>query len=178
MDIGDDRPENERPENGLTEKDDYLWDGSGEPDPEVQNLEVLLAKFRHDRPAPVFPAVVRERRWTFFNRRTWLFPALTGAAALVIIGVATFLLYGRRTIPVTAGWDVSSVVGTPRIGSSAINGKEAARLSVGQSIETDPHSGAVLQAEGVGRIEVGPNSRLRLLTMGSSLKRIALDRGI
>jgi len=178
MDIRDDLPEDDRPENGLTEKDDYLWDGSGEPDPEIQKIEGLLAKFRHDRPTPVFPAVVPERRWTFFRQRTWLFPALAAAAAFVIIGVATFLLYGRRVIPGAAGWDVSSVVGTPRIGSSAINGKAAARLRVGETIETDPRSGVVLQAEAVGRIEVGPNSRLRLLTMGSNLKRIALDRGI
>ena len=27
--------------------DDYLWDGSGEPDPELQKLENTLAKLRH-----------------------------------------------------------------------------------------------------------------------------------
>jgi len=27
-------------------KDDYLWDGSGEPDPEVQKLENLLGRYR------------------------------------------------------------------------------------------------------------------------------------
>ena len=30
-----------------TEDDDYLWDGSGEPDPEVVRLESLLAPLRH-----------------------------------------------------------------------------------------------------------------------------------
>ena len=35
-------------------KDDYLWDGSGEPDTEVQKLESLLACYRHDQPAPAF----------------------------------------------------------------------------------------------------------------------------
>jgi len=29
---------------------DYLWDCSGEPDPEIQRLESLLGKFRHDSP--------------------------------------------------------------------------------------------------------------------------------
>ena len=33
-------------------RNDYLWDGSGEPDPEVQRLELLLGRLRHDRPAP------------------------------------------------------------------------------------------------------------------------------
>jgi len=33
-------------------RDDYLWDGSGEPDPEVARLEGLLREFRSSRPAP------------------------------------------------------------------------------------------------------------------------------
>jgi len=33
-------------------RNDYLWDGSGEPDPEVQRLEQLLREFRSERPAP------------------------------------------------------------------------------------------------------------------------------
>jgi len=37
----------------LPRNDDYLWDGSGEPDPEVQRLEALLGRFHHDRPAPL-----------------------------------------------------------------------------------------------------------------------------
>ena len=35
--------------------DPYLWDGSGEPDPEVQRLEKSLAVFRHRSEAPTFP---------------------------------------------------------------------------------------------------------------------------
>src|SRR5205823_5281567 len=33
-------------------KEGYLWDGSGEPDPEVQKLESLLRRYRHDQPRP------------------------------------------------------------------------------------------------------------------------------
>ena len=36
--------------------DDYLWDGSGEPDPEVERLERLLGEFRSSRPAPELPS--------------------------------------------------------------------------------------------------------------------------
>ena len=43
------------------ENDDYLWDRSGEADPEIQHLEKLLGKFRHDSPAPVFPEIVVRR---------------------------------------------------------------------------------------------------------------------
>jgi hypothetical protein len=160
--------------------DDYLWDGSGDPDPEIQRLEALLGKFRHDRPAPVFPEIVQDRRWAFLPWRMRLFPVLATAAAVVAIAALTFLVYGRKAAPVTvAGWDVSRVAGTPRIGLETISGKDgASRLGVGQILETDHQSRASLQADEVGQIEVGPSTRLRLLTMGAGLKRIALDRGI
>jgi len=157
-----------------------LWDGSGQPDPEVQRLEALLGKFRHDRLAPAFPEIVRDRRWIFFPRRIRLFPALgTAAVAVLAIVVVTFLVYESKPAPFTvAGWNVSRVAGTPRIGAKAISGKPGtSRLAVGQILETDHQSRASLRADDVGQIEVDPSTRLRLLTMGAGLKRIALDRG-
>lgn len=171
---------NNKTENELLPKDDgYLWDGSGEPNPEIQRLEALLGSFRHDRPAPAFPDIVRERRWAFSPRQMRLLPLLaTAAAAVVVIGV-TFLVFGRRPVAVTvAGWDVSRLAGTPRIGRKNIGGKEGtSRLRVGQILETDDQSRASLQAEDVGKIEMEPSTRVRLLTMGAGLERIALDRG-
>ena len=176
MDTGNNRTENEL----LARSDDYLWDGSGEPDPEIQSLEALLGKFRHDHPTPVFPEIVPVRRWTLFPQRMRLFPVLvTTAAVVVTIVVVTFLVQGRKPIPtIVAGWNVSRVAGSPRIGPKTIGGKEgASRLGVGQMLETDSQSRASLHAADTGQIEVDPGTRLRLLTMGAGLKRIALDRG-
>jgi|HubBroStandDraft_1064217.scaffolds.fasta_scaffold00001_96 hypothetical protein len=179
MDTGNDRTENQP----IAEKNEYLWDGSGEPDPEIQRLEGLLGKFRHDRPAPTFPEifaeVVRDRRWRFFPRRMRLFPVLATTAAVVAIVIATFFMNAKKPLPATvAGWDVSRVTGSPRIGSLTVSGKDGkSRLGVGQMLETDPQSRASLEADDTGQIEVDPSTRLRLLTMGASLKRIALDRG-
>jgi len=39
---------------------DYLWDRSGEPDPEVQHLEEILGGLRHRGSLPVLPG--RPRR--------------------------------------------------------------------------------------------------------------------
>ena len=109
------------------------------------------------------------------------FPILaTTAAAVMVIAVVTFLVYDRKPLPTSvAGWDVFRVAGSPRIGTKNIgDNKGASRLRVGQVLETDPQSRASLQAEQVGEIEMEPSTRLRLLTMGTGLKRIALDRGI
>jgi hypothetical protein len=176
MDTGNNRTENEQ---GAS-SGDYLWDGSGEPDPEIQRLEALLGKFQHHRSAPLFAEIVPDRRWRFIPKRMRLFAVLaTTAAALVAVAVLTFLVYGSKPIPtIVAGWDVSRVAGTPRIGPRSINGKQGtSRLGVGQILETDSQSRASLQADDTGQIEVDPSTRLRLLTMAAGLKRIALDRG-
>jgi len=183
MDSENNKTKNDLPADLLAElggkSDEYLWDGSGEPDPDVQRMETLLGKFRHDRPAPVFPVIHSRRRWNVSGWRIGLLPALASAAAVVLVVVGIFLLYGRKSAPVTAmiGWDVSGVAGTPRIGPETLSGKQNSRLGIGQLLETDHQSRVTLRAEDVGQIEVEPNTRLRLLTMGAGSKRIALDRG-
>src|ERR1700683_1831349 len=119
MDMGNDRTESRPSPNS----DDYLWDRSGEPDPELQRLEGLLGKFRHDSPTPLFPEVVRERRWPFFAWRMRLFPALARAAVAVTAIVAvTFLVYRTKPAPTTvAGWGVASGGGAPPIGGKEMN---------------------------------------------------------
>jgi len=177
MDSGTNNIGNDAP----TQRGDYLWDGSGEADPEIEKLEALLGGYRHDGAVPAFPEIVPDRRWTFFcAMRMRLFPALSAAAAAVLaVGVIPFLLHGRKPPPpATVGWEVSRLAGTPRIGQNAIAGNDGtSRLGIGQMLETDNQSRASLQAESVGEIEVEPSTRLRLLTMGKGQKRIALDHG-
>lgn len=154
-----------------SERGDYLWDGSGAPDAEVQKLETLLGRYRHQGSTPVFPAIVPEKRWAF----QWRFPVAVATAALLLIGVVGFVVYEKQHPSGSGeGWTVSRVSGTPRIGRRAL-GKGGA-LGVGQLLETDAQSRAELRAEGVGQIEVDPSTRVRLITMGA-LKRIALDQG-
>jgi len=155
---------------------DYLWDGSGEPDPEILKLEDTLAALRHRRPAPALPevpavAVPVRARW--FDMRLW--PALAGVAA----GLLLIAALGRMARPSPAkmaavpGWDVTALAGVPQVDAGAGNGK----LIPGQTLETDNRSHASLRAEEVGEIDVEPGSRLRLLDLASGKNRLALDRG-
>ncbi len=175
MEAGSDQSENQPP----TKRDEYLWDRSGEADPEIQRLEALLGRFHHDRPAPVFPAIAPDRRWAFtpgWMRRAPVLAA--GAAVVVAIAMVTLLEHGWKEVPVhVAGWDVSRVAGTPRIGANAIGGNHASRFSAGQMLETDGESRASLREEDIGQIEVEAGTRLRLVTMSTGSQRIALDRG-
>jgi hypothetical protein len=157
---------------------DYLWDRSGEPDAEIQRLEALLERFHHDRPIPTFPNVVPERRWNFLQRWMRPFPILAMAAVATALVLGIFVVSQKKATPVAvAGWEVSPLAGTPRIGRNSVSAKEASRLGVGEVLETDQQSRASLRAENTGQIEVDPSTRLRLLNMGDGLKRIALDRG-
>lgn len=172
-----DRGNNYTPHEPCEGRDDYLWDGSGEPDPEIQRLETILGRFRHNLPAPVFPDIAPGRGWTWLPRRMRLFPALAISAAMVAIVAGAVFVYQRESAPVSvAGWDVSRLAGTPRVGQKVI-AERTSRLAIGQVLETDQHSRARLRAENIGQIEIDPGTRLRVLNVGAGLERIALDRG-
>jgi FecR protein len=167
------------PHNKRENISDYLWDGSGEPDPEVQRLEALLGRFQHKRQTPIFPATAPQpqRAWIPWRIR-WVPMLATAAAAVIIVAVTTFFLRSNKSTPVNmAGWGVFVVEGMPQIDLGTVSSQESPRLVVGQALQTDQASRASLRAEDIGQIDVEANTRLRLLTMGAGLQRIALDRG-
>lgn len=69
--------------------DDYLWDRSGEPDPEIERFERTLGKLRYQPKALVLP-VARPRR-SFF-------PALAAAAVVLLVLASGLWLSLRRSI--------------------------------------------------------------------------------
>jgi hypothetical protein len=64
--------------------EDYLWDKTGEPDPEIEQLERKLSSLRYKRPAQPLPLPANSR-WLF---RHSFSPALAIAATLVILVLA------------------------------------------------------------------------------------------
>jgi hypothetical protein len=170
-----------REQKELFMKDDYLWDGSGEPDPEIQKLEKVLGRYRHDRPAPSFELVVEVRpakvRSRFLNSP--LSFAFGAAAAILMVAVTLLLFLRSRPVPnLGPAWDVARLEGAPRVGSKAIRGNAAVgKLGVGQILETDDSSRAAITFDETGRVEVDRSSRLRLVTNGPGHKRLSLERG-
>lgn len=71
-------------------KDDYLWDKSGEPDPQIQELEEILGSLKY-KPRPlVIPADLLAPR-----RRSYR-PLIAIAAALLFALLATAVWIGMR----------------------------------------------------------------------------------
>jgi FecR-like protein len=162
-------------------KDDYLWDGSGEPDPEVQKFENLLGRYRHNQPAPAFDQIADvtpvKPRWSFASFR--FSRQLAAVAAVLLLGVtALFVVRARQARNAGPAWEVARLEGAPRIGWHAVGaGKGSAKLAVGQTLVTDSSSRASITLEATGRIEVDPASRLRVVSSGPNRKRLSLERG-
>lgn len=162
--------------------DIYLWDGSGEPDPEIQQLESALGRFRHDRPAPDFRALDKTPQ-SFAPQPRLRFRFLGAlaslAAAAVLAMAAIHYSNSMRGIAISApDWSVSTQAGIPRIGSKAIGVSGAsAALQAGQTLETDSNSRATILDGATGEVDVDPDTRLRAIQSRSGTKRLSLERG-
>ncbi len=162
-------------------REDYLWDGSGEPDPEIQKLEATLGKFRYVRPAPRFPDAAwaeGQVRHAGFLPLIWRPRWAAAVLAVVVTTGVGFLFLRSKPTPVPSGWEVTRVEGAPHVGTEIIatNGGTG-KLMIGQVLETDSVSRASIRAERTGEIDLEPGTRLRLLNDGAGKSRLALDRG-
>ena len=139
--------------------DDYLWDGSGRPDPEIARLETVLLPLRHREAPPVVRLAAGRAR-----------VLLAAAAAVAAVAAATGAL--RDGAP---GWDVTAIAGTPRLGAMPLAG--SGRWRVGEWLVTDEAARAAADVGDVGRVIVGPLSRLRLVDARPDRQRMALAEG-
>lgn len=145
--------------------DDYLWDGSGEPDPDVVRLERALGRLRHRGTRPALP----RRRTRRLPRM--IIPAFAVAAALLLMVAAAWLvLAGRRT-----GWDVRSLAGLPVVDGAALD--ETGRLGIGEWLVTDSVSRARIDVGRIGEVDVDPNTRVQLVESRGREHRLSLVRG-
>jgi hypothetical protein len=162
-------------------RNDYLWDGSGEPDAEVVKLEGVLGKFRHAGRVPDWPedfVAGRESKKALRGRRLWFQFAAVAASALLVASVWMGLRLRSEPVATGVGWGVQQVAGTPRVGAKAIRGAgEKSTLRIGQTLETDGESRASITVSKVGQVDIDPQTRLRLAESRSSRTRMELERG-
>ena len=73
-------------------KDDYLWDRTGEPDPEIQQLEEILGELRYEpRPFEV-PAEEKFNRERSFFRVSAPRLAIAAAIAMLVVGLGAWVM--------------------------------------------------------------------------------------
>lgn len=109
-------------------KDDYLWDKSGTPDPEIVQLEQLLGDLRYRRPGVSLPlpksAPARPRR-TYF--------AIAAAALFMMVATGVWFALGQRNHGAAAG--VAAINAQPGSARDWLNPESVAALTP-QSIAT------------------------------------------
>jgi hypothetical protein len=166
-----------------TRHNEYLWEGSGQPDPEIQRLEQALEQFRATSLVPpTFPVINyaprRSAWWLAITSYAWV-PRFA-AAILTSIAVTIALLLSLResTSPRSNnGWSVELTEAQADSSLTAGKPKRKMQMHVGEAFETDRSSKANVAVADIGRLELEPMTRLRLLQSAAGRKRIALDRG-
>lgn len=164
--------------------DDYLWDGSGEPDLEIRKIEHALARFRHEGQAPEFPEIAPMRPKPFWQRllaarRPFQLGFAIATAIVLLISAAALLRWSQKPNPSSGpGWDVERMAGMPKVESKTFGKRaKAGLLSVGETLITDSHSRATISIAAVGTVSVEPNTLLRLMSGGKGRNKFALERG-
>ncbi len=163
-------------------RNDYLWDGLGEPDPELQRLEKSLGKFRYAGEAPNFSVLsVEQSKPSFFSALGSMWNLRFAAATVLVLALVVSGLMMRNTPSLVSnapGWDVARLSGAPEVGQFALaSDSHKTQLKVGQLLVTDSNSRAAMTSAEVGEIYVDAGSRVRLIEAGSNRKRISLELG-
>lgn len=142
----------------------YLWDKTGDPDPELQRWEQLLGRFASSGADPLFragpPGPAAARYY-------WL-----AAAACLLLAVGIALRVAWQPGP---EWKVITLSGTPLIDRRPVASR--GRIGAGGLLETDNLSRAKLRMGLMGTVEVEPNTRVRLIATRAGRHRIALESG-
>lgn len=72
--------------------DDYLWDRTGEPDTEIQELEEVLGALRYQPKALRIPDEQLRSNWSVPKM------AIAAALATILVGASSWLIFSRRSV--------------------------------------------------------------------------------
>ncbi|HJX90068.1 MAG TPA: FecR domain-containing protein [Pyrinomonadaceae bacterium] len=108
---------------------------------------------------------------------TWRFQVAAVAAGLLIVATLGIWLLRSRQIPVhvSPSWEVQRLDGTLRVGESSVANK--GKMSVGEWVETGKDSKAQINVASIGQVEIGPDTKVRLLQTQPTEHRLELARG-
>jgi hypothetical protein len=144
---------------------DYLWDKSGEIDPEIERLERALGRLAQSSPPPPLSGSVRlqagQGRPALSTPSRWMGVALLAASLALVVGGVTLAFRFRRPVP---SWQVTTAAGL-------------SSLPVGGWLETGDRERASFNVADIGTVVVEPHTRLRLLNTRAGHHSLELTRG-
>jgi ferric-dicitrate binding protein FerR (iron transport regulator) len=145
--------------------DDYLFDKSGRPDPDVEKLEKLLAPLAHN-------ALLDEVRLRRKKRPPWIVLGVAVAAAAAVV----IYVVRPRDPSACGGGEGFAFIGVG--GEVSCGGAKVARgvLPVGGQLDTGENE-ASLTIANIGTAKLGKQTRVRLDRTDPQRHQLALDRG-
>jgi len=146
---------------------DYLWDGKGEPDAEVRELEERLRPLRRLPPQPAWPAEGG-------GKKRWRWAGLAAAAVVTIAFVASVL----RSPVAREGWGLRWLEGDSWSDSRVVREET---LGVGEWIETRAARARLsvgTSGDEIGEVQLEPRTRVGLVDPGERAHRLSLSRGV
>ena len=105
-------------------------------------------------------------------RLVWPRWAFVVAVLLFVSALGTSWYYWQLSRP---SWEVARLEGKPKVGWSAIG--ETGRIAVGDWLETDSSSRALISVGDIGEVEVDPDTRVRIVQARDTEHRLRLARG-
>jgi ferric-dicitrate binding protein FerR (iron transport regulator) len=153
----------------MSKTDDYLWDGSGEADPDVAKLEELLRPLAHDRPMDELRMRRPKRR-----RAPWIVAGIAAVAAAAVL-----VLFLRRGDTPSACEGGDGFAFQANGGAVSCGGDSVAKgvLPVGGVLDTGSASARLAIAD-IGSAELSAQTRVRLSrTKAGERHELHLERG-
>jgi hypothetical protein len=136
---------------------DYLWNRSGDADPDVERLERALSVFAQASPPPR----LKLRAAPLSASSRWIGIALLAASVAIAAGGVIFAFRFRPVVP---AWQVTKAGGQ-------------SSLFVGGWLETGESQRAAFNVADIGNVVVEPRTRLRLLDTRPGEHRLELLHG-
>jgi hypothetical protein len=119
-------------------------------------------------PRDLWPGIeARLRRGGAGGPRRYLYWIPLAAAAVLVL-----VLVGKSK---ETTWDVTQIAGRPLLGTKPLAG--SGRLRVGDWLQTDDSSRALIAVGRIGQVDVKPRSRVQLVAARADDHRLALARG-
>ncbi|MBV9267951.1 MAG: zf-HC2 domain-containing protein [Acidobacteriaceae bacterium] len=111
--------------------------------------------------------------WQTQRNPAWRFVFAT--LVFILLAGAGFWVFEQRIHRPGMAWELRPIQGTPVVNAKPVHG--AVRVGAGEWIETNSSASVTVKLGEIGVVDIGPNTRLTLVTARPSENRLALVRG-
>ncbi|HEV3036434.1 MAG TPA: hypothetical protein VHA33_01355 [Candidatus Angelobacter sp.] len=149
----------------------YLWDQTGEPDPEIVELEGTLATLRMAEHKLIFVNIAQPSGWQSLltGWKRWALPVSVATSGL--LAVVLWLTFRPNLQP--GVWEARKATGSPQLaGKLFTNG----RIDLGSWLSTNTTSSIHLRTT-IGELDVQPGTELSLAESGPGRQRFVMHYG-